>query len=89
MVEANIIEASDRQHRTYDNYEDKTLIVGQHVLLSNPTRGKLDPRWTGPWTITGLKGPTTTTIQMGKAVRTIPNPISQLWSTSFCTWGGE
>ena len=36
MVEANIIEASDRQHRTYGNCEDKTLIVGQHVLLSNP-----------------------------------------------------
>ena len=34
MVEANIIEASDRQHRTYDNCKDKTLIVGQHVLLS-------------------------------------------------------
>ena len=71
MVKANIIEASDRQHRTYGNCGDKPLIVGQHVLLSNPTRGKLEPRWTGPWTITRLKGPTTITIQMGKALRTV------------------
>ena len=71
MVEANIIEASDRQRRTYGSCGNKPLLVGQHVLLSNPTCGKLDPRWTGPWTITELKGPTTITIQMGKAVRTV------------------
>ena len=48
MVEANIIEASDQQRRTYGNCGDKPLLVGQHVLLSNPTCGKLDPRWTDP-----------------------------------------
>ena len=41
------------------------------MLLTNPTGGKLDPRWTGPWTITQLMGPTTVTVQMGKALRTV------------------
>ena len=25
------------------------LVVGQRVFLDDTTRGKLDPRWTGPW----------------------------------------
>ena len=71
MVEANIIEASDRQCNSYNNCAKKALSVGQHVLLTNPTCVKLDPRWTGPWTITRLVGPTTVTVQMGKALRTV------------------
>ena len=71
LVEANIIEASDRQCQTYSNCAQKALSVGQHVLLTNPTCGKLDPRWTGPWTITELVGQTTVTVQMGKALRTV------------------
>ena len=71
MVEANIIEASDRQCNSCNNCAKKALSVGQHVLLTNPTCGKLDPRWTGPWTITRLVGPTTVTVQMGKALRTV------------------
>ena len=36
MVEANIIEASDRHCKTYSNCAKKALSVGQHVLLTNP-----------------------------------------------------
>ena len=71
LVEANIIEASDRQCQTYTSCAKKALSVGQHVLLTNPTCGKLDPRWTGPWTITELMGPTTVTVQMGKTLRNV------------------
>ena len=49
MVEANIIEASDRQCNSYNNCAKKALSVGQHVLLTNPTCGKLNPRWTVLW----------------------------------------
>ena len=34
-------------------------------FLEQPTKGMLDPRWTGPWTITGLKGPSTILLKVG------------------------
>ena len=43
MVKANIAEASDRQSKAYSNCAKKALSVGQHVLLTNTTCGKLDP----------------------------------------------
>ena len=39
------------------------------VLLDNPVKGKLDPRWTGPWTVVGLKKPSTVFLRVGTAVR--------------------
>ena len=95
MVEANVIEASDRQCNSYNNCAKKALSVGQHVLLTNPTCGKLDPRWTGPWTITRLVGPTTVTVQMGKALQTVhvnrlrpllepPQPPLSALSANWC-----
>ena len=33
------------------------------MLLSNATRGKLDPRWTDPWVVLECNGPTTLQIQ--------------------------
>ena len=33
------------------------------MLLSNATRGKLDPWWTGPWVVLECHGPTTLRIQ--------------------------
>ena len=43
------------QKENYCSGEPTTLIAGQEVLVHNPTRGKLDPRWTGPWTQMGGK----------------------------------
>ena len=51
--------------------ENSYLYIGQHVLLSNPSCGKLDPRWSGPWTVTELKDPTSVTIKMGRSEKTV------------------
>lgn len=72
LVDANLVEAADRQQRYYQGCESNTkLSVGQQVLLNNPTRGKLDPRWTGPWTITALKGPSTIVLKLGSTERAV------------------
>ena len=71
LVEANVVEAADRQQREYGGSEGKQLCTGQHVLLSNPSCGKLDPQWTGPWTVTELKGPTNVTIKMVTSERIV------------------
>ena len=64
IVEANIVEATDQQ-RAYGirSSEGKWLSTRQHVLLSNPSCGKLDLQWTRPWTVTELKGPTNVTVK--------------------------
>ena len=36
---------------TYHNGETITLTAGQQGLVDNPTRGKLDAHWTGPWIV--------------------------------------
>ena len=51
------MEASARQQLNHRSKEPVKLQVGQEVLLDNPTEGKLDPCWTGPWTVKELKGP--------------------------------
>ena len=59
------MEAADRQQQNYHSREPVVkLQVGQEVLLNNPTKGKLDPRWTGPWEVRELKGPLTVKIRM-------------------------
>ena len=66
MVDANIVESAERQRQSYRGSETRVkLRSGQQVLLNNPTKGKLDPRWTGPWTISDLKGPSTVLLRMG------------------------
>ena len=46
-------------------------MVGQQVLLNNPTKGKLDLRWTGPWIVTALKGPSTISLRIGSTERAV------------------
>ena len=45
--------------------------MGQQVLLDDPTKGKLDPRWTDPWEVEEFKEPSTVKIRMGTSTRTI------------------
>ena len=72
MVEANIVESAERQQQSYEGCESRaTLEVGQQVLLDNPTKGKLDPRWTGPWTVRALRGPSTVQLRMGTMERAV------------------
>ena len=70
MVEANIVESAERLCHSYQGEGTcEKLQVGQRVLLDNPVKGKLDPRWTGPWTVVGLKKPSTVFLRVGTAVR--------------------
>ena len=48
LVEANVVESADRQQQNYHSGKSLKLRVGQEVLPDNPTKGKLDPHWTGP-----------------------------------------
>ena len=64
LVEANIVDSACCQKENYRSGEPTTLIAGQEVLVHNPARGKLDPRWTGPWTVI-WQDATSVKVQMG------------------------
>ena len=64
MVEANTTKSAETQQSSYTGQKKVTFAVGQRVSLDNPTRGKLDPHWTGPWNIISIKGPLTLELQM-------------------------
>ena len=53
LVEANTMETASKQKQSYrgNGNESMKLQVGQEVLLDNPTKGKLDQHWTGPWIV--------------------------------------
>ena len=50
LIDANTVEMANRQLQSYQSKEPIKL-------LDNPTKGKLDPRWTGPWRVRKWKGP--------------------------------
>ena len=52
-VDANITESVMRQQSSYysGTCTGTSLVEGQKVLVDNPTRHKLDPKWTGPWIV--------------------------------------
>ena len=56
LVDANIVKSSDRQQHYYKSSNPPHLKQGQKVLLSNATRGKLDPQWTDPWVVLECHG---------------------------------
>lgn len=57
LIEANIVESAEHQQLSrHNSVAGKKLKVGQEILLNNVTKGKLDPRWTGPYVVTDLKG---------------------------------
>jgi len=51
LVDANLVESAVRQEHSYHSTKLPQFKKGQRVLLNNPTKGKLDPRWTGPWVV--------------------------------------
>ena len=57
MVDANLVESAAQQKRAYEGSDRAPLKPGQQVLLNNPCAGKLDPRWSGAWTVKQIKGP--------------------------------
>ena len=68
MVEANMTESVERE-MNHPGQNITAPVVGQKVLLDDPSRGKLDPHRTRPWEVTGVKGPLTLELQMGSAKR--------------------
>ena len=72
LVDANIVHSAGCRQSSYGSSCARLqLKPNQQVLLSKPTRGKLGPRWTGPWTVLRMKNPTTVQLRMGAANRTI------------------
>ena len=51
LVDANIVRSAGRQQHFHTSAKPPHLQQGQKVLLNNPTKGKLNPRWTGPWVV--------------------------------------
>ena len=74
IVDANSVQSAEMQQKSYKSSDNDTQFsTGQQVLLSNAVAGKLDPRWTGPWTSTvvEMKGPSTVALRMGTAERKV------------------
>ena len=72
MVEVNFVEAASFQkaacdkHAVYPQFK-----VNDHVWLSNPRCGKLDPRWEGGWTVSNVKGESTVEICKGNTRKVV------------------
>lgn len=72
FVEAHNTQASSQQKQYFDKHTlARSFAVGDHVWLSIPTAGKLDPRWEGEWIIQSIVSPTTYTIHDGHRTRTV------------------
>ena len=71
LMEAKVVEATSRQTEYYKGQESVKLNVGQQVLLDDPSKGKLDPRWTGPWVVEEFKEPSTVKIRMGTSAHVV------------------
>ena len=70
-MEANTAQSTECQQFHYKSSQTfPQLQPNQKVLLSNPIKGKLSPRWTGPWAVLRMKSPTTVQLKMGAASRT-------------------
>ena len=59
LVDFSIVQSAERQQLSYNGTKPPQLNQGPRVLLSNPTKGKLDPRWTGPWVVEQYDNSTT------------------------------
>lgn len=72
FVEANLAQAAHHQKRFYDRHSSNpTFRVGDHVWLSVPTAGKLDPRWEGGWVVKAVWNPLTIEIVKGESSKVV------------------
>jgi len=69
FVDANIVHSAERQRLSYESSSTfQKFKKDQQVLLSNSSKGKLSPCWTGSWTVKGMANSTTVDLKMGAAV---------------------
>ena len=72
IVKPNVAQANNRQKLYNDrSTQPHQFHVGDHVWLSIPTAGKLDPQWEGQWEIQSVKGPATYKISDGTRTRVV------------------
>ena len=62
----DIVQSAGRQQHFYTSAKPPHLRQGQKVLLNNPTKGKLDPRWAGPWVVQWYENSTTLRLKKGE-----------------------
>ena len=68
FVAAHMVEKATAQKTSYDSHSTTThsFNIGDLVWLSQPTAGKLDPRWDGSWIVKSIQSPVTLQITNGK-----------------------
>ena len=66
LVHANIVQLAGSQQHFHTSVKPPHLQQSQKVLLNNPTKGKLDPRWTGPWVVQRYENLTTLKLKKGE-----------------------
>jgi len=49
----------------------QTFTIGDHVWLSDPTAGKLDPQWKENWTIKSIESPAKVELTDGRQSRVV------------------
>ena len=72
FVESKVTSAAAEQKRVYDRSSThRPFKLNDPVWLSNPTAGKLDPKWVGDWKVIAIKGPVNVQISDGKRTRIV------------------
>ena len=68
FVEAHMVEKDTAQKTSYDSQSTTThsFNIGDIVWPSQPTAGKLDPRWDGSWIVKSIHSPVTLQITNDK-----------------------
>ena len=65
-MDANLVYSASQQQYFYrSNQTPVPLACGQQVLPDNPSAGKLDSCWSGPWTVKELRGPSSLLLLKG------------------------
>ena len=74
FVEAHIIERAAAQKVMYDDHcKQRSFEVGEPVWFSQPTSGKLDPKWDGSYTVKSVYSPVTVQITNGSTTKVTPS----------------
>ena len=72
FVETHLVHSAAKQRTFYNKHSRyRHFKVGDHVWLSIPTAGKLDPKWEGEWKIVKVISPINMQIYDGKRTRVV------------------
>ena len=72
FVETHLVQSATKQQIVYDKHSThRQFKVGDHVWLSIPTAGKLDPKWEGGWKVVKVASPINMQIHDGKRTQIV------------------